>query len=332
MLAVQDPDGTRTTHPFRHPRMGVGRKPHNDLALNDQAISSEHCEFVNERGWLVVRDLSSANGTFVNGRRISEARLRNGDEVKVGGTRIAVAVHGRTGPAGRRFSWFVASVVLLALAFVGGGVAFGVFWHARTSDAEGKARDLYATEVRALVQADACGALDAGALSSLDARIGSRSVALQMSRGSVALTVADRQTDVELLGLYREKIELYERALAALSTRQQEQRDGLEKTSRLGARFKDSKDRKVAFWAEAQLNERVAKGDDFGQGLRAIAAETKRFVSLIEAVAVRNEAAYAAQLAHFSFATDLRALLRSCQEESARTQSGALAALNALDD
>ncbi len=313
--------------------MLVGRKQHNDLTLSDQAISAEHCEFVNESGWLVVRDLSSANGTYVNGKRISEARLRDGDEVKVGGTLIGVAVQGKVGPSRRRRSSLRrAALLALPIALIVAGGAAVLFWRQRAAEATGKAREKYAVAVRALVQSAACATLDAQALGDLEARIDSRSVAVQLSRGLVALTAADRKTDLELLALYRAKIALYDQAFAALTALQQEQRDGLERASRLGARFKDPKDRKVAFWAEGQLNDRVAGGDRFLQGLLGASAETKRFAELVDAVAVRSEAASAAQLAHFHFATDVRQLLHTCYDESLRTQSGSLAALNALDE
>src|SRR4051812_46413895 len=90
ILEVQDPDGVRTRHPFRHPRVAVGRQKQNDLWLADEAVSSEHCEFVAAGGWFMVRDLGSANGTFVNEKRVPEARLHDGDEVRIGGTRIRV--------------------------------------------------------------------------------------------------------------------------------------------------------------------------------------------------------------------------------------------------
>ena len=117
-----------------------------------------------------------------------------------------------------------------------------------------------------------------------------------------------------------------------LSQREQEQREALERVSRMGQRFASGKDRKVSFWAEGLLNERLARCDDLLQGVQGLIAETKRFVALVEAVAMRGEAPSAAQLAHFRFTRDLPGLVRACSEESKRTSSGALSALNALDE
>ncbi|MGD8898142.1 MAG: EAL domain-containing protein [Acidobacteriota bacterium] len=65
-----------TVHPcpFR-----VGRLPGLSLTLNSDSVSKEHAEFFLAKGQLRVFDLGSKNGTFVNSKRVEEARLREGD-------------------------------------------------------------------------------------------------------------------------------------------------------------------------------------------------------------------------------------------------------------
>jgi pSer/pThr/pTyr-binding forkhead associated (FHA) protein len=71
-------------------RTTVGNAPENDIALADDAMAS-HLHAVLERfqaGWCVT-DLGSSNGTWVNGERIwSSRRLRHGDEIRIGQTRL----------------------------------------------------------------------------------------------------------------------------------------------------------------------------------------------------------------------------------------------------
>jgi pSer/pThr/pTyr-binding forkhead associated (FHA) protein len=71
-------------------RTTVGKAAENDLALPDDATAS-HLHAVLERyaaGWCVT-DLGSSNGTWVNGERIwASRRLRHGDEIRVGQTRL----------------------------------------------------------------------------------------------------------------------------------------------------------------------------------------------------------------------------------------------------
>jgi len=71
-------------------RMTVGKSDDNDVPLPDDATAS-HLHAVLERfpaGWCVA-DLGSSNGTWLNGSRIwSSQRLRHGDEIRVGQTRL----------------------------------------------------------------------------------------------------------------------------------------------------------------------------------------------------------------------------------------------------
>ena len=71
-------------------RTTVGKAPENDVVLDDDPTASR-LHAVLERfpaGWC-VSDLGSSNGTWVNGERIWAARrLRNGDEVRIGQTRL----------------------------------------------------------------------------------------------------------------------------------------------------------------------------------------------------------------------------------------------------
>lgn len=81
-------------------RTTVGKAPENDVALVEDPTAS-HLHAMFERfpaGWCVT-DLGSSNGTWVNGERIwSSHRLRHGDEIRVGQTRLIF--RDPVGPAG----------------------------------------------------------------------------------------------------------------------------------------------------------------------------------------------------------------------------------------
>jgi pSer/pThr/pTyr-binding forkhead associated (FHA) protein len=62
----------------------VGRVDANDVAIEDDSVSRRHAEVRKSGTGFIVRDLQSANGTFLNGERVSEAPLRPGDVVKFG--------------------------------------------------------------------------------------------------------------------------------------------------------------------------------------------------------------------------------------------------------
>ncbi len=64
----------------------IGRATTNDIVISDQTVSRQHAQLiVDDAGQATIIDLSSGNGTFVNGKRISEPRVLDPtDIVKVG--------------------------------------------------------------------------------------------------------------------------------------------------------------------------------------------------------------------------------------------------------
>ncbi len=66
----------------------VGRGSEADLRLADTGVSRAHAELRIERGGTRVVDLSSTNGTLVNGRRVAEAELADGDRLDIGATTL----------------------------------------------------------------------------------------------------------------------------------------------------------------------------------------------------------------------------------------------------
>ncbi len=81
----------------------IGRAPDNAIAIDNLAISNRHAEIKSEQGGLVVEDLNSLNGTFVNNQRVKRSALKHGDVVSIGKHSIQVdeTVHG-----GRRWRTF----------------------------------------------------------------------------------------------------------------------------------------------------------------------------------------------------------------------------------
>ena len=62
----------------------IGRAPRADFFVNRALVSRLHCRLTASDDKLEVEDLSSTNGTFVNGKRIKRAELKSGDRLKIG--------------------------------------------------------------------------------------------------------------------------------------------------------------------------------------------------------------------------------------------------------
>ena len=68
----------------------VGRATRADFIVDAALVSRLHCRITAEAENLEVVDLSSTNGTYVNGKRVEHAKLRNGDRLRVGRVELKV--------------------------------------------------------------------------------------------------------------------------------------------------------------------------------------------------------------------------------------------------
>ena len=70
--------------PLTKERTTIGRKPHNDIQIDNLAISGEHSVIVTILNDSFLEDLNSTNGTYVNGQPIKKHFLQNNDVVELG--------------------------------------------------------------------------------------------------------------------------------------------------------------------------------------------------------------------------------------------------------
>jgi hypothetical protein len=68
----------------------LGRGPDSDFRIIDPSVSSSHCQIEVGAGTVIIRDLGSTNGTFVNQTRIREALLKPGQTVRLGGVEMVL--------------------------------------------------------------------------------------------------------------------------------------------------------------------------------------------------------------------------------------------------
>ena len=73
------------------PRLTIGRSPANDLVLEDRLVSRRHAQIRRKDGIAILDDLGSRNGTYINGKRITNAfPIRPGDVIRVGRTELVL--------------------------------------------------------------------------------------------------------------------------------------------------------------------------------------------------------------------------------------------------
>ncbi len=69
-------------------RVLIGRKPHNDIQIDNLAVSSEHAAVITILSDSFMEDLGSTNGTLVNGQMVKKHFLQNGDVIELGKHRL----------------------------------------------------------------------------------------------------------------------------------------------------------------------------------------------------------------------------------------------------
>jgi pSer/pThr/pTyr-binding forkhead associated (FHA) protein len=72
------------THELKVERTTVGRVDDNTFQIAEPSVSSHHCEILLKGNDVVVKDLNSTNGTFINSERITEATLKPGQTLRLG--------------------------------------------------------------------------------------------------------------------------------------------------------------------------------------------------------------------------------------------------------
>jgi pSer/pThr/pTyr-binding forkhead associated (FHA) protein len=69
----------------------IGRSPDNTVIIDNPAVSGHHARLFSESGAVIVEDLNSTNGTFVNGQHTTRRVLRSGDVLMVGKHQLVFA-------------------------------------------------------------------------------------------------------------------------------------------------------------------------------------------------------------------------------------------------
>ena len=94
-LTIVHADGRTRDVPLRRPRTVIGRKPDCNIRVPVSSVSREHCEIKVDGDRVVVHDLGSSNGTYINRERIqAEATLSPGDLLAVGPAVFVVRIDG----------------------------------------------------------------------------------------------------------------------------------------------------------------------------------------------------------------------------------------------
>src|SRR4028118_1725004 len=88
-LQISLPDAPQVSHDLTEETITIGRVDDNAIHIDDGSVSGRHAELVRSGEDYILRDLNSTNGTRVNGKRITEQALKDGDKLRLGNIEAA---------------------------------------------------------------------------------------------------------------------------------------------------------------------------------------------------------------------------------------------------
>jgi pSer/pThr/pTyr-binding forkhead associated (FHA) protein len=97
-LVVLSEGLTGRSHELKVDKTTVGRLEDNSFQIAEQSVSSHHCEVLLKGSDVIVRDLNSTNGTYINGEKISEKVLKPGQILRLGNVEARLETDGAAGP------------------------------------------------------------------------------------------------------------------------------------------------------------------------------------------------------------------------------------------
>ena len=96
-LVVLSEGLTGRAHELKVDKTTVGRLDDNTFQIPEQSVSSHHCEVLLKGTDVIVRDLDSTNGTYINGEKISEKVLKPGQILRLGNVEARLEADGVAG-------------------------------------------------------------------------------------------------------------------------------------------------------------------------------------------------------------------------------------------
>lgn len=93
-LVLFKKDGAHKAFPLPSNITLIGRRHDCDLCIPLMPVSRKHCQLNQNKESLKIRDLDSRNGTFLNGKRIDEEKLKAGDYIKIGPLTFLLQIDG----------------------------------------------------------------------------------------------------------------------------------------------------------------------------------------------------------------------------------------------
>jgi len=93
-LVILNQGMTGRSHDLKVDTTTIGRVDDNTFPISEASVSSHHCEVLLRGAEVLVRDLNSTNGTYINGEKITESVLKPGQTLRLGQIELRLEAEG----------------------------------------------------------------------------------------------------------------------------------------------------------------------------------------------------------------------------------------------
>lgn len=319
-LSLQGPTG-KIRYEIAGERTTVGRTRDNEIVLQDPAVSSHHCEFVVEKVGLVLRDLNSSNGTYVNGRRVQAAPVYDGDAVKIGQFQGRIAVRKPDGnPLKAPGMGGTALIAGAAVALLVVGVGVGLILMKNKKDAERAQFQAYEKKAKEYLALEPCTAAEE-AVRKLRP-LTPRETPLLGKNGK--LSKSEKEKNNELLALSRRREPLLNALVDALGQTIASQKTALQELRAFDDKFQDAEAAAAVKALGAIYADRSGAGEELAEGLKKFQTQVEDFDRLVESLIQKGDRGSAEQLDGYRFKVEPAKLVEECQAKFGKTQQEGL--------
>jgi pSer/pThr/pTyr-binding forkhead associated (FHA) protein len=98
-LVVLSPEQKGRSYELKVDKTTIGRVEDNTFPIAEPSVSSHHCEVLLRGSDVVIKDLNSTNGTFINNEKISESVLKPGQTLRLGQIELRLETGDASAPA-----------------------------------------------------------------------------------------------------------------------------------------------------------------------------------------------------------------------------------------
>lgn len=310
-------------------RATLGRKTENDIVVPDVAASSFHAEMVVEGSGLIIRDLNSSNGTYVNGKRVQSSPLFDGDVIRIGQSQGRVTVlqpNGKPlrGQGDSRPVAVVAVVVVLLLA-VGGALV--VSYNARKNREHAVFME-YEQKAQALLKTNPCRVVSKAHVEQLH-KLDDDLKQVQPGSGRRGkLTSADRAKNASVLAASRQRVAATADILKRLADVASAQKSAVDELKKFDDRFQDSDLKNAGRTLARVFAQQASTAEDFQHKWQDYSTYITGYNGLVEAFVASPDKAGADRLDAESVKPhDPAKFVQECEETFSQTSKEGMSKL-----